>query len=166
MFDVFFGLIEKATKWIMFSVLKLSISEEKFVTMVQFLKFGIIGLSNTLISYIIYVMVLLGLQNLGVCEKIDYLVAQFLGFVISVLWSFYWNNKFVFKDENSQRNWFKALIKTYISYGFTGLFLNSILSILWVEILNWSKMIAPIVNLLISVPLNFVLNKFWAFKRT
>lgn len=48
---------------------------------------------------------------------------------------------------------------------FTGLFLNTVLSVLWVQILGISKMIAPIVNLLISVPLNFIMNKFWAFKK-
>jgi putative flippase GtrA len=27
-----------------------------------------------------------------------------------------------------------------------------------------SKLIAPILNLLVSVPVNFLLNKFWAFR--
>ena len=45
-----------------------------------------------------------------------------------------------------------------------GLFLNSILSLVWVEVFHRSKVIAPIINLLISVPLNFIMNKFWAFK--
>ena len=84
-----------------------------------------------------------------------------------VLWSFYWNNKFVFeKADNEERNIVHALIKTYISYAFTGLFLNSILSLLWVEVLGIPKIIAPIINLLVSVPLNFIMNKFWAFRKS
>lgn len=52
-----------------------------------------------------------------------------VGFAISVLWSFYWNNKFVFTVGNGQkRNLLKALLKTYILYGFTGIILNNILS--------------------------------------
>ena len=51
------------------------------------------------------------------------------------------------------------------TYAFTGLFLNTVLSVLWVEKLGISKMIAPILNIFISVPVNFVMNKFWAFKR-
>ena len=132
--------------------------------LVQFVKFGMVGLSNTIISYLLYILTLLGLQSMGLAPSIDYLIAQFVGFVLSVLWSFYWNNKFVFHDKKENRNWLHALIKTYISYAFTGLFLNSILSIIWVEVFRWSKLIAPIINLLVSVPMNFILNKFWAFK--
>ena len=58
------------------------------------------------------------------------------------------------------------MIKTYISYSFTGLFLSSILLVLWVQVLGISEFIAPIINLLISVPLNFIINKFWAFKKS
>ena len=94
------------------------------------------------------------------------MIAQVIAFVLSVLWSFYWNRKYVFNSEDGEAvSWYKALIKTYISYAFTGLFLNTVLSVLWVQILGISKMIAPIVNLLISVPLNFIMNKFWAFKK-
>jgi len=164
MADKFFGWIESILKFLLQHVLKISISDERLQAFVEFVKFGVIGVSNTVISYVIYVFFLWVFQWIGIFERIDYLIAQFIGFVLSVLWSFYWNNKFVFKAEHKERNWFSALVKTYVSYAFTGLFLNSILSILWIEVLNWSKMIAPIINLLISVPLNFIMNKFWAFK--
>ena len=131
----------------------------------QFIKFGIVGVSNTLISYILYVVSLLIFQKLNWFGKVDYLVAQMTAFILSVLWSFYWNNKMVFvKEEGQQRNLWKALVKTYISYSFTGLFLNSALLVLWVDMLHISEFVAPIINLLISVPLNFIINKFWAFK--
>lgn len=83
-----------------------------------------------------------------------------------MLWSFYWNNKYVFqKEESEERNILQALLNTYVSYVFTGSFLNSILSLLWVEVLHISKLISPIINLLVSVPLNFIMNKFWALKK-
>lgn len=131
----------------------------------QFVKFGIVGLSNTIISYLLYVGSLLFFQYLGILPKADYLIAQIIAFVLSVLWSFYWNNKMVFvKEEGVERIWWKALLKTYVSYSFTGLFLNSILLILWVQVFHISEFLAPIINLVISVPLNFIINKFWAFK--
>ena len=131
----------------------------------QFIKFGIVGLSNTIISYLLYAVVLLLLQKKMLFPKIDYLLAQIVAFVLSVLWSFYWNNRMVFVvEEGRKRSLWKSLIKTYISYSFTGLFLNSILLIVWVNILGISEFIAPIINLIVSVPLNFIINKFWAFK--
>ncbi len=142
------------------------VSQESLFPVLQFVRFGIVGVSNTLLGYVLNVVFLLLFQRMGMSPDIDYLVAQFIAFVVSVAWSFYWNNRFVFvKDEEENRIWWKALIKTYISYSFTGIFLNSLLSWVWVTIFHISKLIAPLINLIISVPLNFLINKFWAFKR-
>ena len=157
--------LQKIIQFFLCQLLRLKISDIQWENLLQFIKFGIVGLSNTLISYLLYLISLIVFQKLGILENIDYLVAQVIAFILSVLWSFYWNNKYVFgTEENEERNLVKALIKTYVSYAFTGLFLNSILSLLWVEVLHWSKLIAPVINLLVSVPLNFIINKFWAFK--
>ena len=59
----------------------------------------------------------------------------------------------------------KALVKTFISYSFTGLFLSSVLLVLWVQVMHISEFVAPIINLLVTVPLNFIINKLWAFKK-
>lgn len=105
------------------------------------------------------------LQKIHFLPQYDYLFAQIAGFVISVLWSFYWNSKMVFTlEEGKQRSVWKALVKTFVSYSFTGLFLNSFLLLLWVKVLGISEFIAPLINLLVTVPLNFIMNKLWAFK--
>lgn len=148
-------------------ILKKDYADNQHAAFMQFVKFGIVGVSNTVISYVLYAATLLILQKADLFPKTDYLWAQIVAFILSVLWSFYWNNKMVFvTSEESERVWWKALIKTYISYSFTGLLLNSILLILWVKICGMSEFVAPILNLLISVPLNFLINKFWAFKAT
>lgn len=158
-------ILKTALHYIIFNILHAKLSTKQWEGFLQFVKFGLVGLSNSVISYLIYLAAFFGLQKLQLFPSIDYLIAQFIGFLLSVLWSFYWNNKYVFaKDKNEKRNTFQAVLKTYASYAFTGLFLNSLLSILWVEVLQISKIIAPFINLLISVPLNFVMNKFWAFK--
>lgn len=157
-------LIEGVIRFLLTQILHLRLSEKKLEGILQFVKFGIVGLSNTVISYVIYVIALLAFRAIRVSENVDYLAAQVIAFILSVLWSFYWNNKYVFGDTDSDRNIVQTLLKTYISYAFTGLFLNSILAVLWVRILGIDKMLAPIINLLISVPVNFVMNKFWAFK--
>ncbi|QUO20778.1 GtrA family protein [Clostridiaceae bacterium Marseille-Q4143] len=158
-------LLEKIIRFILEKTIHINISADQWNGLVQFIKFGIVGLSNTVISYLLYVGALLIFQKKQWIPSIDYLVAQVIAFVLSVLWSFYWNNKYVFKqNEGQERNIFAALLKTYVSYAFTGLFLNSVLSFIWVEIIGVSKLIAPIINLLVSVPINFLMNKFWAFK--
>lgn len=126
-------------------------------SLIQFIKFGIVGVSNTMISYVTYsVCVLLGAS---------YLVGNLVGFVVSVLNSFYWNNKYVFKSgEGQTRSWVQALVKTFVAYAGTGLVLSSVLLVLWIDVLHIPELIAPLINLVVTVPLNFVINKFWAFK--
>lgn len=163
------NLIEKivhALLNIVFKLIKKDLTDEAFEAFMQFVRFGIVGVSNTVLSYILYVISLLIFRKLQTLPNSGYLVAQAIAFVISVLWSFYWNSRVVFTlQEGEERSVVRALIKTFISYSFTGLFLNSVLLILWVQILRISEFIAPIINLLVSVPLNFIINKLWAFKK-
>lgn len=150
---------------ILFKFIKKDLSEDIVASLLQFIKFGMVGVSNTIISYVLYALSLLMFQEYGYFSGYDYLISQIISFVLSVLWSFYWNNKMVFVlEEGQQRSILKALVKTYVSYSFTGLFLNSILLALWIQVFHISEFIAPIINLLVSVPLNFIINKFWAFK--
>ncbi len=166
--NIVWRIIEGIAGWVfrlLFKIIRKDYTDEIHESLMQFVKFGIVGVSNTLLSYFLYTISLLGMRKVGILAGVDYVIAQVIAFVLSVLWSFYWNNKMVFvMEEGQSRNLWKALIKTYISYSFTGLFLNSILIVLWVQVFHISEFIAPIINLLISVPLNFIINKFWAFK--
>lgn len=135
------------------------ITDVALLTIIQFAKFCIVGLTNTIVSYAINVFVLFLLQSYEV--KWDFFASNIVAFLLSVLWSFYWNNRFVF-NENKNNVW-RKLIRTYIAYGFTGIVLNNLLSWLWILILGISKYIAPLINLLISVPLNYIINRKWAF---
>lgn len=147
---------------LLFKIIKKDLTDKKRQTFKEFLQFGLVGVSNTIISYLLYVVTLLLVSKSGV--KFDYIIANIVSWLLSVLWSFYWNNKFVFKkEEGEKRNIWAALFKAYVSYGFTGLILNNILSVLWVSVLHISKMLAPIINLVISIPINFFMNKLWAF---
>ena len=133
--------------------------------MKQFIKFGIVGISNTVISYVLYLMFLKVFEGFQIFNGYDYFICSLISFVLSVLWSFYWNNRFTFKlEENESRSGAKSLVKTYISYSLTGVVLHNILLYMWVEHMGISKELAPIINLLITIPLNFVMNKLWAFK--
>ena len=124
---------------------------------VQFLKFGIVGLSNTLVSLAVYYIFL------WINPKL-YLVGNIAGWIISVANAYYWNNKYVFASgEKGLTRTVKKLGKTYLSYGATFL-LSTILLYIEVDVLDWSAVLGPFINLLITIPLNFLLNKFWAFQ--
>ena len=122
----------------------------------QFIKFGLVGVSNTLVSWACYYFFLWIDESL-------YLIGGIVGTVVSIANAFFWNDKYVFKsDNNDWQSKLKRLGRTYISYGGTSL-LGMVL--LWVEVncFNISKVIAPPINLAITVPLNFLINKYWTF---
>ena len=124
--------------------------------LLQFIKFGLVGVSNTLVAWICYYLFLWIDEDL-------YIVGSVVGGIVSIANAFYWNDKFVFKSNNNDwRSKLKRLGKTYISYGGTSLFG---LFLLWVEVrfLGVSKVIAPPLNLIITIPLNFMLNRNWTF---
>lgn len=133
--------------------------------LVQFIKFGIVGVTNTAVSYVINVFSLFIMEKGNIFQRWDYMIANTIAFILSVLWSFYWNNKLVFDMEGtSWKDMLKALFKMYLSYAFTGIILSNVLSYLWIDVVHISKFIAPLINSVIGVPINFVLNKFWAFQ--
>ena len=161
--------IEGIALWclrLLFRILHRKLTTEAEAAFLQFVKFGLVGVSNTAVNYVIYVACLALIESAGLWEEFDYLAATAAGFVLSVLWSFFWNHKFVFTvEEGGRRSVWKALVKTYISYSFTGLFLNSVLMLVWVKVFHISEYLGPIFNLLLSVPVNFLINKYWAFKK-
>ena len=137
-----------------------ALEKEKVDSIVQFLKFGIVGITNTLISYLTNIFILYLLKDYHLSW--DYVIGNLISFFISVLWSFYWNNKYVFR--NNKEKILKKIFKTYLAYAFTGIILSNVLSTLWINFLNISKYIAPLLNLIISVPVNYLIHKYWVYK--
>ena len=123
-----------------------------FIKYNNFIKFSIVGFSNLFISLIIYYMLIFLL--------IDYQIANIIGFAIASFNGYIWNKLWVFK--NKKHNTLN-IMKFYITY-FLSWFLGAILLYIWVQKLSISDKIAPIINLCITTPLNYLSNKLWVFK--
>ena len=121
---------------------------------IQFIKFGVVGLSNTAISLALYYLFVWINPNL-------YMVGNVVGFIVSVANAFFWSRRYVFTG--GKESFMKGLLKSYIAYGGSFLLATGLL-FLQVEKLGVSREIAPILNLLITIPLNFLVNKFWTFQ--
>ena len=125
--------------------------------LIQFVKFGIVGVMNTAITLAIYYIFIWFNEDL-------YQIGNAVGWMVSVLNAFYFGNRVVFKQKNnSRKDLLRRLLKSYITYGSTFL-LTVILLKLEVQVYGISEYIAPIINLLITIPLNFLINKYWTFK--
>ena len=131
----------------------------------QFVKFALVGVTNTVVSYLINAATLFILGKLNMFPNTDIYIGNTVAFFLSVLWAYMLSNKFVFKeDENKEKRvWWKTLIKTYVAYAFTGLGLSNLISHVGVNVFHLNKYIPPLINLVVAVTINFVLNKFWAY---
>ena len=143
------------------------LEKSRLAPLVQFIKFGLVGVSNTLISYTIemlgyYVI----LARVSWPERLRIAVVTAVAFLLSVLNSYYWNNKYVFRNEErkSFRTHLRALLKMAACYAVTGLILAPILKI-WIHEQGIAYWLATLLTLVITVPLNFILNKLWAFRK-
>lgn len=124
----------------------------------QFIKFGFVGVGNTAVSMATYYIFLWWDPRL-------YLLGSILGAVLSILHAFLWSNFYVFPQKGQTiKQFFFCLGKCYLSYGGTSVLSNILL---WIEVSFWNvdKVYAPIINLMITIPLNFILNKLWVFQR-
>lgn len=141
----------------------------------QFLKFGIVGASNTLVYLAIFNLLL---------DFTGEDIAYFIGFFLSVINAYIWSSKFVFakqeptdgsdpsadltkaKQEPEKRKKHttaKRVVKVYIAYGLTTLLGYALMKFLIGEF-EFSPRIASFLILFLTIPLNFVLNKFWVFR--
>ena len=136
----------------------LSQNEKLREWLTQFVKFGLVGAVNTLLS--------LGINYLFIwIDASLYLWGSFVGWDVSVLNAFYWNNRFVFQKSAATRKklWLR-LGKSYVSYGASFL-LSTLLMWLEVQVLGLSEWLSPILTLIVTIPLNFVVNKLWTFRK-
>lgn len=136
--------------------------------LLQFIKFGIVGVSNTAISYGIEMLSYYVLfVNVAWPESVRILVTSVLAFAVSVTNSYYWNNRYVFGSgiKKTVRQHIVAYLKTVACYGVTGLLLAPAIK-LYVTALGVPYWLSSLGALAVTIPLNFILNKFWAFRKS
>ncbi len=134
--------------------------------MMQVILFAAVGISSGIVNLGVYNIVLLLLQQLGLFAGFDFLIAQFFGFLISVGWSFWFNRACVFTSPAERAvPWQQVLVKVYLTYAVTGIGLSSLLSLLWVYVFDMPRAILTILNDMLCFPVNFLLNKYWSFRK-
>ena len=149
-------LFEKAVLATVRFLLKLigkEMTEEQEKGFIQFVKFCLVGVSNTAVSLIVYYGFVLVNERL-------YIVGNTAGFILSVLNAYFWNSRFVFKKRDEKA---KTIGKTFLAYSVNLLISTGILYLI-VDILHISELIAPLINLVVTLPINYLLNKLWVMK--
>ncbi|KOY73212.1 uncharacterized protein RZ70_06580 [Apilactobacillus kunkeei] len=117
----------------------------------QFFKFGIVGFINTVLTYLIYTC-LWRITSPTFAMAIGYGTTTLIGLTI--------NKKWVFKTSG---NVTRTAIKYYSTYVFTWC-LTVLLTYLLSVYTSINEQIVPVLTLIVTVPVNFILSKLWVFK--
>ena len=141
---------------------------------IQIIKYGIVGVMNTLITAIvIWIMMKIVFQT-GKMENVSPLIitiSNITGFVAGLLNSFVWNRKWTFKSKNSWKKEFikfvTAFLICYIPQLFFVNFLNAYTNIMIdLKIFVISHAYAcQLLGIVFYTSLNFLINKFYTFKQ-
>lgn len=126
------------------------------ILVTQFIKFGMVGVANNVIFLAVYYLIVLWQSDL-------YLLGNVVGFLVSTLNAYLLNSRFVFGQERGNGKPKQALVKTYVTYTIS-LGISTGLLYLLVDLWGLSEKIAPLISLMVTVPLNFVLNKLWVYR--
>ena len=119
----------------------------------SFIKFAIVGFGNLFVSLVTYYVL--------VYLSINYQIAKIGGFLTGSINGYIWNKLWVFKS--CKKN-LSSIIKFYLTYLSTWI-LSAVLLYMWIEVIKVSEIIAPIINIFITTPINYFMNKCWVFKK-
>lgn len=161
---------------------ELAMVEKKKRTSNIFLRYCLVGVCNTISSYVIY---------LFFCNvlRVSAYLSYYLGFTFGVVVAFIlqWKYVFVVDSEERKNNWFSAFLKVYCTYLFTSFILGEFCLYIWFEVIHvshflggmvrilgeasivtstelLSQTIAPFFCALITIPVGYFLNKNWSYK--
>lgn len=85
-----------------------------------------------------------------------------VGYGLTSIFGLFLNDTWVFKAKD-RRQLKTVAPRYYLSYGLTFI-LSLVLTSFWNDFLRLPKPLAPMFALMITVPTNFLLSKFWVFR--
>ena len=120
----------------------------------RFIKFGLVGVLNTAINWIVFII----LNMLGMY----YIFSNIIAYSLSTLNSYIWNSKWVFKYSGDD---VKETTAKFIILNIIGLILNTCILYILVDIIGLNKIVSLIITTVIVMILNYFINKLWVFKK-
>ncbi len=120
----------------------------------EIINYLIFGVLTTVVNIVVYWL-------LNTCLNVNYLISNAIAWIVSVLFAYITNRKYVFESKNtSMMNELMKFISARLSTGI----MDMILMWLLVDILAFNSMVSKIVVNVLVVVLNYILSKVFIFK--
>jgi putative flippase GtrA len=120
---------------------------------VQFVKFGIVGVSNTVLSLAVYAVLLKGFG-------VAYLAASAIAFAVGTVNGFLWNSRWTFREHVGDA---LTPVRWFVVQGF-GLAVNLGLVYVFVHDAGLDKLVGQVCTTAIVTVCTFVANRAWTFR--
>ncbi|HEX9664849.1 MAG TPA: GtrA family protein, partial [Patescibacteria group bacterium] len=122
----------------------------------QFIKFCLVGVSNTVIDFGVY----LGLTRLFLFWRTHFLIANFVAFSLAASWSYFLNKYWTFRDKEkfTQAQYLKFFLVSLVGLGLTQIVLYSLV------VAGLYDLFAKLIAVIVVVFWNFLANKYWTFR--
>ena len=120
----------------------------------QLIKFGMVGVMNTLVDFIVYqVLVYFGLH---------YAVAQCISYSCGLLNSYFFNSRWTFKETKkyTKQEFARFILVNLVSLGISVLLLRLCYEVLGIT----SDLVAKLIVTALVMVINFIGNKLFVFK--
>ena len=118
--------------------------------LLQVIKFGIIGVITSVLDWCLLALFVRVFQ-------IDSMVGNIFSFILSTIFSYWANSKFVFDFDKSKGG--KRLFVTFFLLAVVGLLINEITMYIGDKVLHFDPLIVKIVGILLAAVFNFISRK-------
>ncbi|KPU45260.1 hypothetical protein OXPF_11520 [Oxobacter pfennigii] len=119
-------------------------------------KYLILGVITTIINFCVF--------SLCLIIGMHYMVSNFTAFVISVLFAYFTNKKWIFSDSNTEKLYFPESIKFIGARIFT-LVLESIILYIFIKKMSLNEYGVKVAANIMVVIINYILSEFIVFKK-
>ena len=119
---------------------------------IQLFKFGLVGASGFAINLVVYKLLL----GLGPHQ------AAAISFVVSAASNYWWNRHWTFAGQKG--SFAMQGIRFYV-VSILAFAVNQLWLVVFIDWLDWGKLISQALAIVLVTPLNFLGNKLWSFRR-
>jgi dolichol-phosphate mannosyltransferase len=118
----------------------------------QLAKFGLVGLSGYVVNLVVYAALL----GIGAHK------AALVSFIVSAANNYWWNRHWTFSD---QKGHFAQQGLRFFVVALAALAVNQLWLLVFLDWLGWGKIVSQAIAIVLVMPLNFLGNKLWSFRR-
>jgi putative flippase GtrA len=119
---------------------------------VQLAQFGLVGVSG----YVVNLVVFAALLGWGAH------IAAAISFVVAATNNYWWNRHWTFSRQKSHVGLQGArfFVVSLLAFG-----VNQLWLVLFIDVLDWRKVLSQAIAIVLVTPLNFLGNKLWSFRK-